>query len=57
MEGVAMSRDKKLFDLLADVEWRLNDMKRTENPDYFEECYQDASSKIEEALHLLEGRG
>ena len=57
MEGVIMSRDSKLFDLLSEIEWRLNDMKRTEVPDYFEECYQDASSKIEEAFRLLGWEG
>ena len=52
-----MTRDQKLFDLLTYIEWMVSDMRRTENEEYFEECFQTASSKIEEALRLLGWEG
>lgn len=53
LEGIAMTKDQKLFDLLTYIEWKVRDMRRTENEEYFEECFQTAYSKIEECLRLL----
>lgn len=52
-----MNKEHKLVSILESIEVMLKDMKRTEDRSYFDECYQEATSNLEEAFKLLGWEG